>query len=343
MRIQGKLNHIKKLLNGDEILRIESKIDISRFDNISRIEESKNINKYKTLISCSGCGFSGSSAVTDFLAEFSECTALGGVTDDENRGKAEAYEVDFFRDTYGILGLENIVSSLSRRLQSDFMNKFIGRSFENYNSKCPIYDEYYLARTKQLVDKLLDYKIPLDNKKVRYYLTDLNTELYREIAAEYIRDILGNVSSKTFLVLDQFLTLRNPDKDILGQYFDNYRIIFVWSDPRDIYVRARNHNVDWIPKLPEAFVKHFIMNTVNYLNTDNDNVLCISFDELCYQYDETAKKICDFLGLNEDMHNKKFAYFNPIDSVKNTKLWKDYEDKEAINYIYEKLKMYCWE
>ena len=344
MGLIKKFGHIKYLINGEETLKVEKKIDLNRLESIRNVK-STNKNFYKTIVSCSGCGFSGSSAVTDFLAEFDCCSAFGGVTDEEIRGKNHSYEVDFFRGVNGILDFERICESPYFITQNNSIREFYKQVYYNYNSQCPIYDDFYVSETNNFLHKLIDYEIP-DNGKLLGVKTSKTLSLteYRKLGKDYIANVLKNIPSKEYLVLDQFLTLQNPQKELLDSYFDNYKIIFVWSDPRDMYLRGIAHKAQWwLPEDPELFVRFFIRNTESYFcENKNSNILCISFDELCNNYENETKKIKDFLSINNENHINRYKYFNPEISKNNTKLWKTSDKYDELKFIEQHLSQYCY-
>lgn len=76
---------IKTLLHLMQVLRKKEKILFELNTNIDGIEffpqkelVSQNTSIYKNLVCIDGVGFCGSSAVGDFLGEFSNVTSLGG-------------------------------------------------------------------------------------------------------------------------------------------------------------------------------------------------------------------------------------------------------------------------
>ena len=208
------------------------------------------------------------------------------------------------------------------------------------------YDDYYLGQTYKFVKKLIDYSIPEKSKlnNATITLKTISKKEFRKLACEYMDEIFKNVNSKEYLVFDQFLTISNPDDELFSDYFKSYKQIFVWSDPRDMYIRGLAHDCQWwLPEDPELFVKFFKRNSEKYFNSNNPNLLIICFDELIHNYEETLVKIMKFLNLTEHEHVKKFEYFNPERSIKNTGLWKNFKNQDAINYIYNNLKDYCWD
>ena len=106
-----------------------------------------NNSKYNVLVGIAGIGaIGGSSAITDFLGEFSCCTSVGGVDPVENpaRGMNNSFEVDFFRDTNGVQELEKICDFDNHRILGGGILQFIDLVKKNHASDPNFYDDYYV-------------------------------------------------------------------------------------------------------------------------------------------------------------------------------------------------------
>ena len=86
-----------------------------------------------------------------------------------------------------------------------------------------------------------------------------------------------------------------------------------------------------------------ISNNLSNVNTTGFKQQRVEFEDLIYHYDDTTKRIIDWLGLDESQHTRKFAGLNPANSIKNTQLWKQHPEylKEA-DYIKEYLSEYIY-
>lgn len=348
MSILVFVKHIVKLFLGREKLKIsfiphyKNKIDLY-FDYFEKIE---NVEKCERIVAIDGVGFCGSSAVTDFLAEFSRCTVFGGVDMRENpeRGAENSYEVDFFRDPYGLLDLEKICYTNVTRIRSRAISDFMTITVNNYRSNCPLYDKNYLYETNKFLHNIMNYVLDLGNKVYSYIPKNLTVVEFRKYANEYLNGFLKGIKSKEILVLDNLMSVGEGNKDLLSQYFGDNKLIYVYSDPRDIYARARlQQGNDWVPVDPELFVKFYLREFPSYLKSKYKNILCVSFDRFCNEYDSVANEIMDFVGVSEKEHEFKFKYFDPSKSINNTKVWGKIDNQAAIQYIYQHLKEYCYE
>ena len=70
--------------------------------------------------------------------------------------------------------------------------------------------------------------------------------------------------------------------------------------------------------------------------------LLVKFEELVYNYDETARRITEFVGFDPSAHIKKHTKLDPSKSQKNIGLWKNCSKVEEIKYITDNLKDYLY-
>lgn len=316
------------------------------FENIDEKKLiSKNQNHYKQLVAIDGIGYSGSSALGDFLGEFSNCTSLGGVDLRENpdRGVENSYEIDFLREPGGLIDLERICYSNIDRIKDNAILQFINVCKNYYKNDIPIYDELFYEASKKFVKDITSYAFYDAPDHPTYYPKRLTVKEYRSLAKEYLSLILNNIPSKDFLICDNLMAVGRPDYGILNDYFGHHKVLINYSDPRDVYARARlMPGNDWVPVDPEIFVRNWKQNFIPMLQ-DKNNSLITNFDDFCNDYENQARAIMNFLGLEEKDHINKFKYFNPKVSVNNTCVWKKLENQKAVEYIFENLKEFCYD
>ena len=291
--------------------------------------------------------WAGSSAITDFLAEFSNSTSLGGVDENENpdRGQENSYEFDFFRDYHGLYELEKICDFDGNRILNGNISDFIKLVENNYKSGIPFYNDYYLAQTQIFLKKILDFYFPVNEYETEYFVKKITKEEFRKYAREYIKALLESVPSKEFLVFDNLCSISNPKDDVLTDYFGEYKLVTSIRDPRDLYTSARTYppfEITFIPRDPHLFVKYYRWYAERYESKKNPNVLLIRFEEFVHDYERVAAEIREFCGLDEKLQTKKFAYFNPQISKNNIGIYKKYKDQDAIKIIEEELKEYLY-
>ena len=305
-----------------------------------------NDKKYKKLIAVDGiAAFAGSSAITDFFAEFSNCTSLGGVDELENpeRGINNSFEFDFFRDYNGLYNLEKICDFDSNRILNGCIRDFIQIVKNNYYSGISFYGEFYLSCTQKFLKKILDFYYEENEKENIYFVKKINLVQYRNYANEYITSMLNNIPSQDFLVLDNICSISNPKNDVLFDYFGEYKIITSIRDPRDLYTAAMIYpNISFIPKDPYLFSKYYKWYVDRYKFQNNKNVLLIRFEDFVNNYDNTSSKIIKFCGLDTRDHIKRFMYFDIKKSRNNIGIYKNYKDQEAIKIIEQELQEYLY-
>lgn len=269
----------------------------------------------------------------------------GGVSIKENpaRGQENEYEVDFFRDPNSILDLERICYTRGTRIRDAAVHAFIKVVYRYHNSKIPIYDDYFYFLCKRFVKEITAFSKRDSSCYVGYIPKELSIEEFRACAKKMLLDFLRNIPSREFLVMDNLMSITEPNEEILKGYFGNYKIIYVWCDPRDIYARARlQPGNDWVPVQPETFVKYYEWTLKKFLESKSDRLLCVNFDEFCNNYNEVSKKIMNFIGLQEEKHVNKFKFFDPKISIHNTQVYPKIQNQEAIKYIFNNLREYCY-
>lgn len=328
-------------------------------------------------ITCASYYGSGSSAVTDFVSEFSSVYSF---TNEEFR---------FVQDPDGIADLEyNLVENFNRhnsghaikrykRLVDFYCGNFFGKKYESFfHGNWKSYSDAYI---NELVDftypgwwqyDLLDkgrwfyFRKRILNKILRLTLwhnqpeRTLNTmkkeitycahpseEKFLKCTQKYIESLFGSVcNGARILMVDQFVPPTNLNRYL--RYFNDIKVVVVDRDPRDVFVLEKYVWKDGIiPTDAELFCKWFKYTRGHRKNekVDQDNVLYVQFEDLVYKYDTTAQKLMDWLGLAYKDWNRRKEIFNPDKSIRNTQTWKKmncYLDE--IEYIEKELGEYLY-
>lgn len=125
------------------------------------------------------------------------------------------------------------------------------------------------------------------------------------------------------MIYDQLICPQHTS--LIEQYFDdNFRAIAVERDPRDIYSLSKYfwskppYSVTGAP-LPTDITEFcsYWKENMDY-NRNVKNLLVVKFEDLIYNYADTTERIIDFVGLNKHDHVRKYQYFNPDYSIRNT-------------------------
>ena len=338
-------------------------------------------NTYKNLICTHGFGHSGSGVIIDLLSEFDNTTVLGG--HDKNGGSplskdptVPVFEIDFVRRYGGLFSLEDICYDSSLDFKNIKILNFINLIEYYFQTNIPIFNNKFLQLSYEFVDKLIykkiksldpiagneafkyilacrnDYKNLMSpylfeerDNRYFYYTKNLSFKEYREFAKEYLTSFLKTIESKENLVLDAMLSDNNADFNKYQNYVGDYKCITVYRDPRDVYMTGKILQESWIPQDKDEFVFWFKnkYNIDKYLNSNDSRQLLLRFEDLVLNYDNSISKILNFLNIDKSHHIAPKTQFRPEYSIKNIGLYKNFEDKDTIAYIYNNLREYCYE
>lgn len=322
-------------------------------------------------ITCVGYHATGSGAVDDFLREF-----------DNIESAKYGVEFRILQDPDGISDLEYNLVDNPHRLNSGFaIKRFIKlcksekRGYERIFGKewMPWVNEYVNDLTcfnykgnwradiriqsdfKKFIYKIrrvINLLIPIKYRKTKYYnyfpneityfsnLEKKEFELKTRNNFEKLCDFL-NKENKEYVVLDQAVSPQNIER--YSNYIKDLKIIVVDRDPRDVYINDILKNNDCV--LPYDILKFCEVYKFSRKNVNKNlnNALFINFEDMIYKYDETTKKIMDFLGLKEENHKYPMKFFDPQKSKNNTRLWNKSEEYLNSSKIIEKeLKDYLY-
>lgn len=331
-------------------------------------------------ITCSSYYGTGSSAVTDFVAEFDN---VFDFTNEEFR---------FIQDPDGISDLEfNLVECFNRHNSGHSLKRYKKLvDFYSGNIFGSKYSGFFGEKWKELsykyIDDLTDFTFPgwwmydlydrgewfyfrkrIGNKILHKTLwrnkpeTTLNTmrgeitycshpteERFLEITQRYIYDLFTFVmpSDKEIMMVDQLLPPMNL-KRYLRYFNNNIQTIVVDRDPRDIFVLDKYVWKDGIiPNDPETFCKwiEYTRSHRKIENMDTNQVRFIRFEDLIYKYEETTSALTEWLNLDEKLHSRPKANFIPEVSIKNTQMWKKYPKSiNEVRIIEDRLSEYLYD
>lgn len=172
-------------------------------------------------------------------------------------------------------------------------------------------------------------------------------ENFEEAARQFIRNILTLIGAdlNKNIVLDQPFLGSNPVRSF--RFYDNPKAIVVDRDPRDNYlftklVLYKTENIMPVNDV-KTFVKYYRLFRDNHpYKQPNDNVLCIHFEDMVYNYENTTEKIRDFCHLPQNPSPK--SIFDPNLSMANTQLYLRYPEYAAdIEYIKKELPEYLFD
>ena len=176
----------------------------------------------------------------------------------------------------------------------------------------------------------------------KMYLS-IEPEEFYEKTRKYTHNLLkaAGADFKKMIVMDQPFEGNAPWQSF--PFYDNPKAIVIDRDPRALYLAASYQwpkDGTFMPRRdPEAFVQYFKQQR-KYQKELNDhkNVLFLRLEDMIFDYDKSAKKIMDFVGLKKEHHKTKFKYFKPDLSIKGTQLYKKMPGHEKeLEYIEKEL------
>ena len=203
--------------------------------------------------------------------------------------------------------------------------------------------------------KLLGEKIIGDFAKMPSYIMDerlyysfvRQDEFYKN-AKKFIYSYFDLVSEGKGenLILNHFLLPHNFYR--IPFYFDDdFRVIVVDRDPRDVYVMEKYRIREDHSLLPCDSVENFVSFWKNLRESerkiDDNRIIRVQFEDLIYKYDETVLRIEQLCGLSSQEHVNAKKIFSPTKSKYNTQLFKrDHKWDEEIEYIQNELSEYLY-
>lgn len=287
------------------------------------------------IVSITGYGYSGSSAVKDLLREYEDICFLGdrelqlfdppdGIRDLESHINDELYYINnsiAIRRFLIFMRHNRFMNKKNEKTVEEYLNNFVeiqwrGRTgFEKGLVFGPSYGWWLIKRGLDEIYERLFHK----------YSNILNTDFYITSPNNHFEEITKNFIDKFIKVsggegeivaVDQLFPAIAPEKYF--KYVNDPYCIVVDRDPRDIYLEAKKKNVNLIPlESAEDFVKYYKLTRGKKINSSR--VLYIQFEDLIYHGETTKRTIENFLGAK--CHINQGRYFKPDVSIHNTRLY----------------------
>ena len=334
----------------------------------------------KKVISCTGYGGTGSSAVTSILMEYENIFSFGDS------------EFWFLQGYNGISDLEHFLIDGNHRSKVNLaIKRFFDYVEENKNFYNPFFNNSYEEISKEYISSLIDadfqksisqYEVqnkilksiifrisPFFQKiiwrifnnnhefapyipKVEKFYSIPNRDRFYQKTKEYTDKLFQTIQLEDkfdTLLFDQLVPSINTDRYF--NYLNNLKVIIVDRDPRDLFL---SNELYW---KGAAFIcdTKDIYKYINWYKTmrkhrkfeiQTDQILKIKFEDLIINYEKSLSQLNDFLNLKDSNHKNKAKYFNPKVSSINVKIWeKNNSDKyhHELKIIEKELGEYCYE
>ena len=323
------------------------------------------------VITCASYYGTGSSAVTDFITEFNSVYSMGdydtdGIADLEyhlvwnhnrhNSGHAlKRFKkiVDFYAGNKLVSKYEPFFQNKWKKLAYHYINELLDFSYKGWWQYDLLDKGEHYYYFKMIFNKIFQKTLGRNTEKVLdilpneiTYCSRPSQEEFDSKTKKFLSELLtvANKGNKPYLMVDQLLPSSNLNR--FWKFFDDIKVIIVERDPRDLYILEKyvwkgniipteNVNVfcDWY-RYTRAHRKTEVL--------DKEKVLLIQFEDLIYKYEETTKKLCDWLGLDAKDHARPLQKLNPERSKKNTRLWLKYNVDNEMETIERNLSEYIY-
>ena len=331
------------------------------------------------VISCTGYYGTGSSAVTNLFAEFDNICCLGeneyrflhepdGIADLEynivennnrhNTSNAIKNYIKYVRTMKkNCYGIYDVFEDEFDKATDEFIDNITELKTRTWWTKDrldrgPLFsfiDRVY-SFTKRLFKGELKTEIRyslLTDREPAYY-SAIDEETFLSAVRRYINRLLSfvNKNKLPYVMVDQMVPPTNTKRFL--RYFDDVKIIVTDRDPRDLYLLER---FEWkwgvIPvKDVKDYVEWFKITRKFSRPSDEDKsrVMRVYFEDMIYDYDNTTRRLIEFVGLDVSEHVRPKTVFDPSRSVKNTNLMSKYpQAAKEIEYITAELKDYLYD
>lgn len=337
----------------------------------------------KRIVTCTGFHGTGSSIISDLLKEYKNIKSFGEfefrfLQDPHGVGSLEDVIINNncrLNSDRGIYDFLRFIKKLSRKripfVKKNEYEKIFKNNFEKISKEYieelvdlrwngwwhdfifrdrDIFETiiYKLKRSIFLIYKGINLicgkKIEGGGIKEDFYCSYKSREEFIEITKKYLNKLFNKMEvTEDILCLDQLVPVISMDKYL--KYFENIKVIIIDRDPRDLYVINKFIYKDGVVPTEnvDIFIQHFLLLRKEGYKNFRENVMRINFEECIYNYEESLKKISNFLELDEEKHDKKKRYFNPEISKNNTQLYFQYPEIENdILKIEKSLNEYCY-
>lgn len=333
----------------------------------------------KRIIVPTGYMGSGSSAITDLIAEFKDCQneyktyeyvllhcpnglfdledklliGNNAIRSDEAIRSFELQMKKLYNKKFWWVGnYQKIISPNFMNITNDYIKNIEQFNYQGYwYTHEEVNPKMFLKLLLRKPLKILTLNKLRFNKVLKYQdgmrISYINSEEFYKYSHDYIYKVIEEISKgKENIILDQFLLPFNLFR--VDNYFDDLlKVIVVERDPRDVFIinkyiwQKKQIGVPF-PTEVKQFCQVYKKMRKSEKECHSDKVLRIKFEDLIYNYEDTITKITKFLRFKESDHINKKTRFIPELSIKNTQLFRKDEYLEESKIIEKELKEYLY-
>lgn len=307
--------------------------------------QSNNILSHDKILVVSGYGWSGSSAICDYLREFSNVVPVHGEVGIIEEYLGFKYFIKAINDNNKIY--EHVIKFFFTNLIGCYAVESLPfykpvRSSYNVLNSCKNLAGYS-QQVKSIAPLLAD--IVIESKQENYNSANIKQVL--KILSKKLLDLITlDIPSDKIPVLDNSIHIQNID---LLNYMNGVKVICSFRDPRAIYISMLEERQGFI-KDPVNFIKEHSNIRMNIESAftrldmnSQDNVLILNFEDFVSNR-ECRENLVNQLGIGLNSWNSPEKYFKPEISSKNVRNYLNYSDTSTnydIAIIEKELKKYC--
>lgn len=328
------------------------------------------------IITCAGYYRTGSSAVTDFYSEFQSCESFGkyefrflqdpdGVSALETNIVEHPHRHNTSHAIKRFLKYSRFENGnfISKRYRKYFHDNYWKYTLQYINEltkvKCDAlwrYDKiergrlfYFIDSVVAKISEKLNHGKKFSLLKLVHekgYYTDISKEEFYRITKKYTGNLFKSWNTRCdYLIVDQLVAPSEPERYL--NYVDDMYIVIVDRDPRDVFILESEAEWGVIPyKNVEEFCEWYRVTRSHRKHEiyTSGRVMFLRFEDMVYRYEETAKALMSFVGLEASQHINNRKKFDPEKSIKGTNLINAYPQyREQVSYIEEHLKDYLFD
>ena len=330
----------------------------------------QNRNRF-SLVTVGGSVTTGSTPLIDLLREYRELKVVDGefrpgkyvyqlaanIHYGEKTGSAAMEELKRNTVNYGeraslplavyykiLMRLPRPALNMVKGHVSDLSRLMMSR--RGYEDRVPGYTQ----AAEHLFDRLADLDQRMDKlSRVQRMaaLTECLEQFFDTVSASFIDESTGQIP-----VFDQMINpnklFSEPGGLILAKLLPTSAIIVVSRDVRDQYCdmirkgKKGYHLMDPVERVDRYIHEYSRRYTEmhRHLETLPGNVLHVRFEDLIFHYQDTKKKVENFLDVSD--HHTPGKYFDPSIAARNTQLFRNFGYREEISKIEQSMDRWLY-
>lgn len=331
------------------------------------------------IISCASYYGTGSSAITNLLEEYKGCMSLTDyefrfVQDPDGISDLEFHLVENHHRHNSGHALKKY-----KRLVEQLGNPHLKKYEYFFNNQWKKISETYINNLTEFTYKGYWHQDVLDRGKAFYiwkrccnkfmqkivwrnyperamnempnemtYCSSPTEEEFLSYTKTYIEQLFeaANSENKENIMVDQIVPPSNLKRYL--RYFNDIKVFVVDRDPRDVYLSEKyiyggrvvpTESVELFCKWYRYTRKHRDVELY-----DESRVMFVRFEDLIYHYKTEVKRIETWLGFSEQDHVAPCTHLKPEISMRNTRLWNQFDGvEEDMRYIEKMLPQYLYD